>query len=295
VASDPLVGSPRVASDPLVLSVSKDEPPAPTIDREIDTAHPEVFSSALERSRSAVWPLVLALIVGIAVGFAGGYGVGSRDRTTPPPTAAAAPPPPAGREFTESAVPAAPATSPRSQAPSPAPLRERRTPGAEPPAPAGIGRLLVRSTPAGARVRVDGKDVGVTPSVVRDLAPGAHRVEVAREGYAAVERRVVITGARPAQSLALSLARVAVSSATPALATPGTMGHFVGSLSVDSRPAGAKVFLDDKLIGTTPLAMASVTAGEHAVRLEYTGYRRWSSSVRVVASEQNRVTASLER
>jgi hypothetical protein len=38
-----------------------------------------------------------------------------------------------------------------------------------------------------------------------------------------------------------------------------------------------------------------VAAGEHAVRLEYDGYRRWTSSVRVVASEQNRVTASLER
>ncbi len=64
---------------------------------------------------------------------------------------------------------------------------------------------------------------------------------------------------------------------------------------VESRPTGAHVFLDGRMIGTTPLAMPTVAAGEHAIRLELGGYRRWSSSVRVVASERNRVTASLER
>jgi hypothetical protein len=64
---------------------------------------------------------------------------------------------------------------------------------------------------------------------------------------------------------------------------------------VDSRPTGAKVYLDGKLMGDTPLSLQTVAVGEHAVRLEREGYRRWLSSVRVVASEQNRVTASLER
>ena len=68
-----------------------------------------------------------------------------------------------------------------------------------------------------------------------------------------------------------------------------------GALAVDSRPTGARVFLDDKLVGTTPMALPSVSAGSHPIRLEREGYRHWSSSVRVVASEQNRVTASLER
>jgi hypothetical protein len=82
---------------------------------------------------------------------------------------------------------------------------------------------------------------------------------------------------------------------TGATIASGTAGGFVGSLYVDSRPGGARVFLDGKLIGTTPMEMPSVPAGEHAVRLERDGYRRWSSSVRVVATERNRVTASLER
>ena len=65
-------------------------------------------------------------------------------------------------------------------------------------------------------------------------------------------------------------------------------------LTIESRPEGARVFLDGKLIGTTPLAIPGVGAGEHAIRLERDGYQHWSSSVRIVTGEQNRVTASLE-
>jgi hypothetical protein len=71
--------------------------------------------------------------------------------------------------------------------------------------------------------------------------------------------------------------------------------RFTGALAVDSRPAGARVFVDNKVVGTTPMALPAVSAGSHVIRLEHDGYRRWSSSVRVIASEQNRVTASLER
>jgi hypothetical protein len=64
---------------------------------------------------------------------------------------------------------------------------------------------------------------------------------------------------------------------------------------VESRPPGARVFLDGKLVGTTPLTMSDVPAGAHAVRLDLAGYRPWVSSVRVVAGEPGRVTASLDR
>jgi hypothetical protein len=124
-------------------------------------------------------------------------------------------------------------------------------------------------------------------------------VRVTRDGYAAAERRIVISAAQPSQALTVALERPAAASSTaqtlPAPPTPGTVGRFAGTLIVDSRPDGAKVYVDGKLAGTTPLSIPDVRAGEHAIRLERDGYRRWSSSVRVVAAEQNRVTASLER
>jgi hypothetical protein len=253
--------------------------------------HPAVVPiSVLERSRSAVWPLILALSVGAAIGFAGGYDVGTHERSAPAVTAAqeAAP---AGREWTEGAV-----TEPGRTTPPPAPA-----PAAPPSAPRaaasdGSGRLLVRSTPAGARVFVDGREQGKTPVAIRELSSGAHRVRVMRDGYAPEERRISITPSRPAQSVTVPLSPVRAAESRPlAPGASGTGGRYFGALTVESRPPGASVFVDGKLVGTTPIQLPSVNAGEHAVRLEREGYRRWSSSVRVVAGEQNRVTASLEK
>ena len=165
----------------------------------------------------------------------------------------------------------------------------------------------MRSTPAGALVFVDGQEYGQTPVAVRDLSIGGHRVRVVRDGYVAEERRVVITAvaavavaddrARAARQRgrARRAATAGCAGRAPAPTAPARVGRFTGALTVDSRPPGAAVFLDGRLVGTTPLSLPSVPAGSHAIRLEYEGYRRWTSAIRIVASEQNRVTASLER
>ncbi len=317
--------------EPVSLDAARDEPERRDVNIVTSSAFADLGDAAPrrnDRSRASAWPIVAALAVGTAVGFVVGYGVGDRARPEPSSSASTS----NGREFTDAAVkndearagsadragaPAASTPPPSTAAGariapdarvsgSPATAPAPRAPagaapaGAAPGAVTDIGHLLVRSTPAGARVTVDGKEAGKTPAVVRDLPVGAHRVEVSRDGYAPVERRVTITQARPSVSLTLPLTRERVDAraappTAPEPSTPGTMGRFVGTPYVDSRPSGAKVFLDGKLIGTTPLSIASIAAGEHAVRLEYDGYRRWTSSVRVVASEQNRVTASLER
>jgi hypothetical protein len=151
-------------------------------------------------------------------------------------------------------------------------------------APARTGRITVRSTPAGARVLVDGRDAGRTPTTVRNLARGTHTVRIARDGYTAQERRVSITASQPNPSLSVRLPRAPAPPPTPRSA----------SLLVESRPTGATVFVDGKRIGTTPLSLPSVAIGAHAVRLELKGFRPWSASVRVTAGEKNRVAASLE-
>jgi hypothetical protein len=250
-----------------------------------------------------MWPLALALVVGLTIGFAGGYGVGTREhasRAVAAPPAVAETPARAGREFTESAVPDAPkpaASEPAAPAPAPPRTSDVGSTTAE-----NDGRLLVRSTPAGARVFVDGNEQGRTPAVVRDLPRGEHRVRVTQDGYTTEERRVVITPARPSQSMTIPLARPrsaaearAAQTARATPATPGTAGRFTGALTVMSRPAGASVFLDGKMVGTTPVSIRPLAAGSHAIRLEHDGYRRWTSAIRVVANEHNRVTASLER
>jgi serine/threonine protein kinase len=276
------------------------------------TGHDPGSISALDRTRSAVWPLVLALGVGVAIGFAGGFFAGSREQPTVTATTA--------REVTQNAAPAksevrsqksevevkksesdikkSESAIKKSEASNlKSEISNLKSPAAEgrQQSPAAEGRLLVRSRPAGAKVVVDGADYGPTPATVRGLARGSHRVKITRDGYAPEERRFVVTSSRPAQSMTVALAPARAVAPARAEAPTASTGRFAGALAVDSRPTGAKVFMDGTLVGTTPIALPSVPAGSHAIRLEYEGYRRWSSSVRVVASEQNRVTASLER
>ena len=62
-----------------------------------------------------------------------------------------------------------------------------------------------------------------------------------------------------------------------------------GSVFVESRPPAAQVFLDDERVGRTPVLLSDVAAGLHEIRIQRDGYRVWSTTTRVVASERTRV------
>lgn len=77
--------------------------------------------------------------------------------------------------------------------------------------------------------------------------------------------------------------------------TENSPSSSTSAMMVESKPTGASVLVDGRLVGTTPLKLMSVAAGDHAVTIEHDGYRRWTSSVRIFAGKPARVTASLER
>ncbi|MHB8879007.1 MAG: tetratricopeptide repeat protein [Myxococcaceae bacterium] len=55
----------------------------------------------------------------------------------------------------------------------------------------GLGQLLVYADLPGARIEVDGRQLGVSPAAV-ELAPGPHRLMVTCEGFAPVHREFVM-------------------------------------------------------------------------------------------------------
>jgi hypothetical protein len=67
-----------------------------------------------------------------------------------------------------------------------------------------------------------------------------------------------------------------------------------GSLSVDTRPRGARVLLDGKAVGTTPLRLPGIKVGPHVVRLELAGYKSIPANVTIKAGEQATVAVTLE-
>jgi hypothetical protein len=119
-------------------------------------------------------------------------------------------------------------------------------------------------------------------------------VRVSRSGYATEQLRVTLSERRPTATVDVTLRRNAARAAAAPAGAARQAGGFVGTLVVESRPAGAKVFLDGRGVGVTPLTVSDVSVGSHVVRLDLAGHQRWSTSIRVVAGERERVAASLE-
>jgi protein kinase-like protein/PEGA domain-containing protein len=269
--------------------------PAPTLLMNPARADPSIGT---DTAPSSVWPIALALFVGIALGFSGGYWLGNVQQATEPQLAVAeAPPKPAATVAAE---------QPPSATETEVQLAREKSIARVEPAPATVvraksaattGRISVRSTPPGARVTVNGREAGKTPVTIRQLGRGVHTVRVSRDGYRTEERRVPVTAAQPNRSVSVQLPRAAARAPAPPRA-PTISAPAVNqttSLVVESRPSGAAVIVNGKRVGTTPISIGEFTSGTHAVRLELDGYKPWTASVRVIAGEKNRVAASLER
>lgn len=188
----------------------------------------------------------------------------------------AAPAPPSG--VPAEPEPPAPVTSPAPAAPP------ARTTAAAPVA-APVGRLLVRSTPPGAQVAVNGEPRGTTPLALSDLSYADYDLTLTFGGYESQNRRVTISADDPIAALDTRLAPVPV---------PETASVGVGSIFVDTRPTGAEVWLDQRLVGETPMLIPDVPTGSHHVEFKNDGYRDWATTVEVGSAPQTRVTASLD-
>lgn len=135
-----------------------------------------------------------------------------------------------------------------------------------------VAHLTLRTVPADATIRIDGKDVGQGPTLgPLLLGPGDHQIEATRPGYQDVRRSVqLVSGVEVTETLSL-------------MAEPG-------HLALRTNVEGASVLVDGKEIGKTPLASAlTLPAGRHVVTIERGGYEPAERSVEVTAGAQQDV------
>jgi len=163
----------------------------------------------------------------------------------------------------------------------------------------------MRSSPAGATLTVDGVARGETPVVVRDLGLGTHKVTVALPGYTTATREIVLTAGAPSANVVVDLlagpatARSVLPSGSPGPAprqspVPPPAAVATASLQVVSNPPGARVFLNGRAVGTTPLRVSNLPSAPHAVRLQADGYREWARTIKLDAGLVAYVSATLE-
>jgi serine/threonine protein kinase len=117
------------------------------------------------------------------------------------------------------------------------------------------GTLVVTTDPPGAKVLVDGQAAPPTPVVLEGLSlRGSHTVELSAAGRRTVSRTVQPDLWSPNARLHATL--------PPAL----------GTLLIESDPAGAEVRFDGKPLGRTPLSVPEVALGErHRIDLTHPG------------------------
>jgi hypothetical protein len=216
-------------------------------------------------------------------------------------------------------APATPAPAPATPVPAPVIPAPASVPPVEPSRPAAAaktGLIRVRSTPSTADVFVDGKRLGVTPKNLGEWPFGTHTIRVTRPGYVPQERVVTLDARQTTLRVEFTLPRRPPKPASgPAPAAPKAdpkpapkpappsessmtgppPAAVVASISIETRPPGVRVRLDGKDIGVTPITISPVEPGAHAVELQRTGYRTWSTTVTVAAGKRQRITASLER
>jgi tRNA A-37 threonylcarbamoyl transferase component Bud32 len=122
------------------------------------------------------------------------------------------------------------------------------------PAPGGA-LLVVGTEPMGATVELDGKALPeTTPTAVRQVPPGPHRVKVSHVGFATQEQVVTLrSDGREIVDFAL---------------TPSTR-----TIEIQTVPAGALVYIDGHMQnGQTPLR-AEISEGDfHGLRVEKPGF-----------------------
>jgi hypothetical protein len=221
--------------------------------------------------------LVAVLVGGLAFAFAVGFTVGQRQDAAPETAAVVAPavvaPPPLERRVADGDVQGMPALAGIAVGP-------------EVPLAPDIGQLVIRSRPAGAEVVLDGVLRGTTPLTLGRLRLGQRTLQVAFGGYDMRQRVVMLSPERPSQAIDLAL--------TPAGSMLPRVDGATGAVQVTSRPAGARLFVNDELVGTVPLLMPGLDPGSHRVRLELAGFQSWTSSVLIEPDQRFRIDARLE-
>ena len=78
-----------------------------------------------------------------------------------------------------------------------------------------------------------------------------------------------------------------------ATAPPAAPVRFVGDLSINSTPQGARVLVNGRAVGVTPLTLREQRAGSVAVQIASEGFERWTASVQIPAGRVTNIAATL--
>jgi formylglycine-generating enzyme required for sulfatase activity len=132
------------------------------------------------------------------------------------------------------------------------------------------GRLFLQAHPSGkptvalngARVIIDGQEVGITPLSNLEVRAGRRALEIQAENYQDIKTELQITGCSEEQSVNVAL-------------VPGWSDVFISSI-----PEGAAVSIDGKTAGHSPLKI-ELPPGSYLLAISAEGFKSWTTRLAV--------------
>ncbi len=212
------------------------------------------------------------------------------------------PPKPVPAPVQQPVVPPKPADAvPQEPQPNPADVKPKEVPE--------MGSVRVVSNPAGARIFLNGRDLGLaTPATIKDLPVGKKQViKLTKDKFEAATRGLTLKDAslaslradlkpvpEPAEAATPVPPPVVEPAPTaPAVAEPTraeeptvTDGTKLATLRLSSEPSGAEVFIDAEFKGTTPVTINNVKPGTLSLVVNKEGKIKYTQKVSLKAGEK---------
>jgi hypothetical protein len=169
---------------------------------------------------------------------------------------------------------------------------------------------------------LDGNFIGNTPSTI-GVSPGDHTISVKKKGYKTWERKIKVSSGKVNVFAELEADTKQSSAEGATTAIPGSeeserktepavsehpvppvamanvtasasASENLGAVSFASDPSGAEVYVDDTLVGKSPITL-NLKLGHHYVRMFAKDYKNWSEQFTIVTGPELRLTAVLEK
>jgi hypothetical protein len=140
----------------------------------------------------------------------------------------------------------------------------------------GRETIEIDGLPEGGQVYLNNQGVGIAPLQLRHLQPGRYWVKVKLEGYEDYEKIIEIPPSP--NKVFYFLQRVVPTTAL---------------LKVTSKPVGAYVYIDDRLLGASPQTI-ELEPGLHKLKVVMSGYPEYITDVVALKGEEINVEADLE-
>ena len=122
----------------------------------------------------------------------------------------------------------------------------------------------------GARIFIDGQEVGLTPATDLEIIPGRQSALIRAEKYQDLETEFEVDGCGARQTLDLAL-------------VPGW-----SDIAIESVPRGARIMVNGKSAGSTPLTVG-LPAGEHEIVLMAERFKPWREVIAVKANQPRKL------